>query len=245
MTVAGHPAELELLALVEGELSRGAARAVEQHLGACATCRTAVETQQAMRAVLRGAPAGFTLAPEEVRALVRALPAHPLSVHPRPAPWWRRRPALVLAPAFGLAVAAVAAVISLSNGTPEPRPTALKAAPTAAAGAPAGPSTQAAPSARVAPSAKAAPPANGAPSARATPPATAGGAAGAAVAATGPGALLAAVAGTPAQVVAFLRARGIVATVQAAQVLVREADGPRARAALAGRPSGPVRVLVR
>jgi hypothetical protein len=46
-------------------------------------------------------------------------------------------------------------------------------------------------------------------------------------------------------VIAFLLARGIVATVRDGQVLVREADGRRARAALATLPSGPVRVLVR
>ncbi len=212
MTVARHPAELELLALVEGELSRGAAQVVEEHLGACAACRAAVEAQRAARALLRAAPAVPPLAPQEVQALVRALPAHA-----RPTPWWRSRPVLVGAPALGLAVAAAAVVISLSNGTPESRPTALEAAA----------------------------PATGAPSAKAVPPAAARAGYGVPDAATGPGALLGAVAGTPARVVALLRARGIVATARDGQVLVREADGPRARAALATLPSGPVRVLVR
>ena len=240
MTVARHPAELELLALVEGELARGAARAVEEHLGACAACRSAVEAQRVVRAVLRGAPAVPPLAPQELQALVRSLPAHP-----RPTPWWRTRPALVGAPALGLAVAAVAVVISLSNGTSEPRPTVLAAAPTAAAGAQAGPSAQAAPAAGGAPAAKAAPPASATPSAKAASPDTVRGASGTAHAAIGPGALLGAVAGSPARVVALLRARGIATTTRDGQVLVREADGPRARAALAALPSGPVRVLVR
>ena len=202
MTVARHPAELELLALVEGELSRGTARAVEEHLGACAACRSAVAAQRAVRAVLRGAPAVPPLAPQELQALVRSLPAHP-------------------------------------------RPTGLAAAPTAAAGAQAGPSAQAAPAAGGAPAAKAAPPASATPSAKAASPDTVRGASGTAHAAIGPGALLGAVAGSPARVVALLRARGIATTTRDGQVLVREADGPRARAALAALPSGPVRVLVR
>ena len=216
MTVARHPAELELFALVEGELSRGAARAVEAHLGTCAACRGAAEAQRSTRALLRDAPAISPLAAQQVQALVRALPAHP-----RSAPWWRSRPALVLTPALGLAVAVVAVVLSLSSGTRQSQPTAVEAAPTAAVGAQAGPSAKAAPEATQRAAAVA-------PDAR-----------------RGPGSPLASVAGTPAQTVAFLRARGIVATAKDGQVLVREADGPRARAALAILPSGPVRVLVR
>ena len=209
MTMAGHPAELELLALVEGELSRSEVEVVAAHLAACAVCRRAAEAQRGTRALLRGAPAVPPLAPQQVRDLVRALPAHP-----RPRPWWRRRAALVLTPALGLAIA-VAVVVSLSSGTRQPQPSAVEAAPTVGAAA------QAAPSARQAP-------------ATAVPYGDAG--------RLRP---LTAVAGTPGRVIAFLLARGIVATVQDGQVLVREADGPRARAALAILPSGPVRVLVR
>ena len=203
--MAGHPAELELLALVEGELTRGETRIAEAHLATCAVCRAAVEAQRGMRALLRGAPAVLPLAPLHLPDLVRALPARP-----RPTPWWRSRPVLVLTPSLGLAVA-VAVVVSLSSGTRQPlQRSAVEAAPTA------GVAAQAAPSAKVVPHADAGRP--------------------------GP---LAAVAGTPARVIAFLLARGIVATVRDGQVLVREADGRRARAALATLPSGPVRVLVR
>ena len=221
MTMAEHPAELELLSLVEGELSRSEARALEAHLATCGVCRRAVEAQRGTRMLLRGAPAVPPLAPQQVRDLVRALPAHP-----RPRPWWRRRAALVLTPAFGLAIAA-AVVVALSNGTRQPQPSAVEPAPTVGAAARAAPSAQLAPSASVGPSAQLAP-ATTAPygdAGRLRP--------------------LATVAGTPGRVIAFLRALGIVATMHDGQVLVRGADGPRARAALAILPSGPVRVLVR
>jgi hypothetical protein len=46
-------------------------------------------------------------------------------------------------------------------------------------------------------------------------------------------------------VVARLKAAGVTATVEAGAVVVREADGARARKALASLPAGPVRVVTR
>ncbi len=136
MTVADHPAELELLALVEGELSPGEAGVLAEHVAGCAACRAAVEAQRGARALLRAAPPVAPLTSQQVGDLVRALPAHA-----RPLPRWRRRPALawparpifVLAPAAAAAVAVVLA-ITLSGGSGRaPAPATLAAPPPVAA----------------------------------------------------------------------------------------------------------------
>ena len=57
--------------------------------------------------------------------------------------------------------------------------------------------------------------------------------------------LLRAVAGTPEAVVERLRAQGVAAGVEDGVVVVRGADGARARKALAALPEGPVRVSAR
>ena len=111
MTMTAHPLELELLALVEGDLGRSETRALEEHLAGCLACSAAVAQQRATRELLRAAPA-VELSQVDVRRLVRALPAHP----PRPLPWWRRPVALVAAPSLGIAAAAVAVALSLSGG---------------------------------------------------------------------------------------------------------------------------------
>ena len=111
MTMAAHPLELELLALVEGDLGRSETRALAEHLAECLACSAAVAQQRATRELLRAAPA-VELRQLDVRRLVQALPAHP----PRPLPWWRRRVALVAAPSLGIAAAAAAVALSLSGG---------------------------------------------------------------------------------------------------------------------------------
>lgn len=111
MTMAGHPLELELLALVEGDLGRSETRALEEHLAGCLACSAAVAQQRATRELLRAAPA-VELRQVDVRRLVQALPAHPA----RPLPWWRRRIALVAVPSLGIAAAAAAVALSLSGG---------------------------------------------------------------------------------------------------------------------------------
>ncbi len=241
MTVDGHPAELDLLAYAEGDLAHGAARDLEAHLAACPECAAAVEAQRSMRALLRAEPL-LSLDVDEVRAVVRALP-------PRlqPTPWWRRRPAgrqlLVLAPAGGLAVAAaVAAVVVALPGGGGPAPTALQAP--AAKESATGPAAGAAAGSDAAASAAA-----GARSAPATPEGTATaayGSAGPAPAAAADGLpLLRAVAGQPEEVAARLRAAGLEVTVEDGSVVVRGADGERAREVLADVPAGPVRVVTR
>ena len=111
MTMAAHPLELELLALVEGDLGRSETRALEEHLAGCLACSAAVAQQRATRELLRAAPA-VELRQVDVRRLVQALPAQP----PRSLPWWRRRVALVAAPSLGIAAAAAAIALSLSGG---------------------------------------------------------------------------------------------------------------------------------
>lgn len=237
--MVNHPADLELLALVEGELSRAEAGVLEAHLAACADCRVAVEAQRGARALLRAAPPVTPLAPQQVRDLVRALPPHP-----RPSPWWSRRPTVVwrlrpvhvLAPAGAAAVAVVLA-ISLSGGSePAPAPEALGGPPPAALSkeAPTGASAGASTGASAA-TAKAATPAAATPKA---PAATSLTQADASV-------LLGRVEGPAARVVAFLKARGIAARVVDGRVTVRKTDGQRARKALASRPAGPVEVVSR
>lgn len=111
MTMAAHPLELELLALVEGDPGRSEIRALEEHLAGCLACSAAVAQQRAARELLRAAPP-VELRRVDVRRLVQALPAHPA----RPLPWWRRRVALIAVPSLGMAAAAVAVALSLSGG---------------------------------------------------------------------------------------------------------------------------------
>ena len=227
MTVADHPAELQLLALVEGELSRGEERVLEEHVAACAACWAAVEAQRGARALLRAAPAVAPLLPQQVRDLVRALPAHP-----RPLSWWRGRPAVawrpkpvfLLAPAGAVAAAVVLAVFLSSGPGRAPAPEVLGTPPAGALKAASAPTT-----------ATRAARATGAPKA------------GVATAATPADAspLVGRVGGPAAQVVAVLKARGIAARLEAGRVVVSRADGRRAREALAGRPAGPVEVVTR
>ena len=111
MTMAAHPLELELLALVEGDLGRSETGALEEHVAGCLACSAAVAQQRAARELLRAAPP-VELRQVDVRRLVQALPAHP----PRPLPWLRRRVVLVAVPSLGMAAAAVAVALSLSGG---------------------------------------------------------------------------------------------------------------------------------
>ena len=207
MTVTDHPAELQLLALVEGELSPGEAGVLAEHVAGCAACRAAVEAQRGARALLRAAPPVAPLTSQQVGDLVWALPSHA-----RPLPRWRRRPTLawparpifVLAP-VGAAAVAVVLAITLSGGSGRaPAPETLAAPPAAAAAA----------------AAKALPPADASP-------------------------LLRRVRGPVAQVVAFLKARGIAVLVEEGRLVVRTADAERVRQALVGRPAGPVEVIAR
>lgn len=124
--VDGHPAELDLLALVEGDSVQAEARAVEAHLAGCAECRAALEAQRMARALLRAAQL-VELPAASVRELVRSLPAHP-----QPLAWWRKRPALVLVPALGVAAAAAAVALTVGGGGKVPPPAALSKAAAAA-----------------------------------------------------------------------------------------------------------------
>ena len=47
MTMAAHPLELELLALVEGDLGRSETGALEEHVAGCLACSAAVATADA------------------------------------------------------------------------------------------------------------------------------------------------------------------------------------------------------
>ncbi len=111
MMAEGHPSELDLLALAEGELPGDRRNALMQHIDACPICARAVGEVEAGRAALRAAPA--VEAPRQLRRRVSAdLDAHepPRRVYVSP-----MRLVALLAP-LTVVLALVAAVASIDFG---------------------------------------------------------------------------------------------------------------------------------
>ena len=133
----GHPSEIELLELVEGDLDERQAEAVRGHAAACASCSEALAELETGRDVLRAAPV-LELPDATYRHMLEALGPQERTEPSRFASLLtRRRVALVLAPVAG-AVAAVAIGHSVADGggERESAPAAAEAADASAEQAP-------------------------------------------------------------------------------------------------------------
>lgn len=201
-----HPSELELLALVEGELPDDRREAFGRHVHACLICARAVGELEAGRAALQAAPA--VEPPKDLRRRISAdLDDHeaPRRVYVSP-----MRLVALLAPLTVL-LALVAAVASLDLGGDDSGERGRQSAQAddAAEGA------------------------EGEGGGQELVPST--------VELDG---ALASVAGPPREVAKILRARGFDARVAGRRVVVRSANPNAVARALAGRPDGPVAIVV-
>jgi hypothetical protein len=225
----GHPSEIELLELVEGDLDEPQAQAVRGHTAACASCSEALAELEAGRDVLRASPV-LELPDATYRHMLEALGPQEGTQPSRLASRFTwRRVALVLAPVAGV-VAAVAIGLSVADGGGGER----ESAPAAAEAADA--SAEQAPLAEDAGGADA--PAAGA--AEAAPPAAESATSALESAAR---AVVRSVEGPAAEVARLLSEAGLDARVVDGTVEVRGADPARVEELLEGRADGGVDVV--
>ncbi len=215
MMAGPHPHDLELLDYVEDELPNDRRREIGAHVEQCSACGETIGELAGARAALKAVP---TLElPADRRAEIDA------EVRGSAPPWRARlrpgRLVAVVAPVAALA-AVVVGVMTVTTGRDDPGTGGEAAAPQAELQAEDRAGGEADEGAEEAPEASAGQ---------------------APLSAVGP---VASVAGPSADVASLLAEEGFDARVVNGRVVVRGAEPPAVFRALAGRPRGPVRVLV-
>ena len=105
----------DVAAFVDGQLSPGAARAVESHLEDCEQCRQAVRQQRLLKSRMGGV--GHPVPPPGLVASLSTLPGSPTAQTPPKHPWWPFLGMGVVLLGASMAVVAVAYIIGPAGPT--------------------------------------------------------------------------------------------------------------------------------